>query len=275
MSPKRSWNVWPKARLVWGEFPSPQSPSRPEPLLLPREPACLHPYAQRPLAPSRVSPEESPAPPNPCCVWARIERNTAGGCDIPKQTKKLRRSLGGRVWCLGLGTFTPVAWVQSLAWQLRSHMQMLHTTAIKRKKEKLEVNLAYKHWNLQGNTSKLNQKRTKRYTQWISRNFFRNTKLPLASENWLNMHIIIKGRKNDHLRHRKISWQNSTPQIRKSYVVSTVSELTEVDVVLIAAQPWDLRGGHKGTVIKGFFWGKVFNILKLIVAMGCRTLFLF
>ena len=30
---------------------------------------------------------------------------------------------------LGLGAFTAVAWVQSLVWELRSHIKLLRTTA--------------------------------------------------------------------------------------------------------------------------------------------------
>lgn len=40
------------------------------------------------------------------------------------------------VWWLGLGAFTAVALVQSLVWDLRSHIKLLQTVAKKGKEKK-------------------------------------------------------------------------------------------------------------------------------------------
>ena len=37
---------------------------------------------------------------------------------------------------MGLGTFTYVAWVQFLVWELRFHVRSLHATVQKKKKER-------------------------------------------------------------------------------------------------------------------------------------------
>ena len=45
------------------------------------------------------------------------------------EAKKKGKNKGGSslvVWWLRLGTFTAVAWVQSLVWELRSHIKLFH-----------------------------------------------------------------------------------------------------------------------------------------------------
>ena len=44
---------------------------------------------------------------------------------------------------LGLSAFTAAAWVQSLVWELRSHIKPLHATAKKKKKDERKSLLLY------------------------------------------------------------------------------------------------------------------------------------
>ena len=41
-------------------------------------------------------------------------------------------------WWIGFGAFTTVAWVRSLAWELRSHIKLLHTVTKKEKEKEIK-----------------------------------------------------------------------------------------------------------------------------------------
>ena len=43
-----------------------------------------------------------------------------------KVAKKKKKFVGVPLWISGLGVFTTMAWVQSLVWELRSHIKALH-----------------------------------------------------------------------------------------------------------------------------------------------------
>lgn len=45
------------------------------------------------------------------------------------------RGLGASWWPIGLGAFTPTAWIQSLVWELRSHFKLRHASTNKQKKK--------------------------------------------------------------------------------------------------------------------------------------------
>lgn len=54
---------------------------------------------------------------------------------LPIKVAKKKKFVGVPLWISGLGVFTTMAWVQSLVWGQRSHMQRPHTMAKTKQKQ--------------------------------------------------------------------------------------------------------------------------------------------